>query len=363
MNILMNNFKLEYQSIKIEIDKAIQRVLDSGWYVLSDEVTQFENQVASFLKIKHAIGTGNGFDALQAILIALNIKDGDEVITTPNSAFATTLSILRVGAKPVFVDILDGDYSIDFKQIEKYITKKTKAIIPVHIYGNSNHIDEIKNICDNHNICLIEDSCQAFGAKFNFKYAGTMGIAGAYSYYPTKNLGAYGDAGMVVTDNDDLARRIRMIINYGQSKRYYHDLIGFNSRLDPMQAAILSIKLKYIIQYNKTRIDIAKEYDSKITNEKLIKPVLYTDGSHIYHLYVLRTKEREKLSKYLEENGVKSLIHYPIPIYKQVPLQKDFALISLPNAEKFADEYISIPIHPFITTFEVNYIIDLLNKF
>lgn len=363
MNILMNDFKLEYQLIKNEIDNSIQRVLNSGWYILSEEVSQFENEVAAFLNVRHAIGTGNGFDALQAILVALDIKSGDEIITTPNSAFATVLSILKVGAKPVFVDILPDDYNLNHELINSCITKKTKAILPVHIYGNSNHINDIKNICENHNLYLIEDACQAFGSIYNSKYAGTNGIAGAFSFYPTKNLGAYGDAGLVATNDDTLARKIRMIINYGQSKRYYHDLIGFNSRLDPIQAAVLRVKLKYIQKYNESRVIIAENYDTNISNEKLTKPKLYKDLSHVYHLYVMRVKERDRLKEFLERSGIQTLIHYPVPIHKQKALTNDFVAGILPNAEKFADEFISIPIHPYLTNEQTEYIIDKLNNF
>ena len=359
--ILLNDFKAEYLALKHEYDQAALRVFDSGWYILGKECESFERQIEEFVGSKYAIGVGNGFDALQLILRALKIGDGDEVITTPNTAFATALAIYAVGATPVFVDINPSSYGLNSSLIEAAITPKTKAILPVHIYGNMKGIEAIEAIADKTGIPMIEDACQAFGASKDGCYSGAIGIAGAYSFYPTKNLGAAGDGGMVVTADSQIAEEIRSMRNYGQTKRYYHDVVGINSRLDELQAAILSFKLRHLPSFNKRRMEIATRYDEEINSPLFHKPELILDGSHCYHLYVLRTQKREQTMNYLDSKGIKSLIHYPVPCHKQKAYP--VAPYELPIAERFAQEYFSIPIHPFMSDDDVTVVCQSLNNF
>jgi dTDP-4-amino-4,6-dideoxygalactose transaminase len=361
--ILMNDFQKEYSLLQKPLAEAIERVMKSGWYILGQEVEIFEKNAAAFLGVKYAVGVGNGFDALYLILRSLNIGPGDEVITTPNTAFATTLAILKSGAKPVFADISLETRGINAETIKSKITKKTKALMPVHIYGNMTGIMEIKKLADDQGFYLIEDACQAFGAKLNGKSAGTIGKAGAFSFYPTKNLGAIGDGGMLVTNDSEIFEQSKVLRNYGQSQRYYHDLPGINSRLDELQAAILSVKLKQLTEFTRKRIEIAGYYDKYINNPKLRKPVFIKDGSHVYHLYVLQAQNKELREEYLKkfkENNIAALIHYPVPIYKQKAITEKYP--ELANAESFANTCFSIPIHPFLTEDECSTIAGVCNS-
>lgn len=357
----MNDFIREYHFLKEELNVSIQNTLESGWYILGKECDSFERAVEKFCNVKHAIGVGNGYDALCLILRSLNIGEGDEVITTPNTAFATTLAILSVGATPVFgdVDIRSGWMSPAC--IPELITEKTKAILPVDIYGSLEYIQQIKDIAVSYNLFLIEDACQAFGAKRNARYAGTFGIAGAYSFYPTKNLGGLGDGGMVVTDDEHIASKIMMLRNYGQSERYYHPELGINSRLDELQASVLKVKLNHIEQFNKRRIEIAGLFNEKINSAYFQKPPYIDDGSSIFHLYVMTSSYRKQLIDYLKSNGIVSLIHYPVPAYSQKVIKDD--QISLPVEEQFSSTCFSIPIHPFLRDEEIDRIITVLNTF
>lgn len=357
----MNDFNREYNFLKDELNEAIQRTLQSGWYILGKECEEFENRVEIFCGVKHAVGVGNGYDALYLILRALNIGVGDEVITTPNTAFATTLAVLAVGAKPIFGDIDSRSGWLLPTSVKSLITKKTKAILPVDIYGSLDYIQDMKDIADEYNIYLIEDACQAFGARLNTQYAGTFGIAGAYSFYPTKNLGAIGDGGMIVTNDEELAVKVKSLRNYGQLRRYYHSELGVNSRLDELQAAILNVKMQYISQFNRRRIEIAGIFDKEINSEFVLKPRYTDDGSSIYHLYVMTSPYRDKIMQYLDSKGIVSLIHYPVPSYMQEVI-KDGSF-GLETEDIFSSRCFSIPIHPFLYDQEILEIVNAINTF
>jgi len=362
MKIAFNNFKKEYLSNKKDIDKAMLWVASSGWYILGKEVEKFEEEFSKFIGSKYSVGVGNGMEAIQIALMALDIKKGDEVITTSLSAAATALAIKAVGAKPVFADI-DEFYHTDPKEIEKKITKKTKAIIPVHLYGESADMKEITRIAKKYKLEIIEDCAQAHGAEFNAKKVGTFGIAGAFSFYPTKNLGAYGDGGAITTDNTDLAKKMRMIRNYGQANRYEHPIVGINSRLDEMQAAILRVKLRKLVSLNNKRVSIAKLYKKELRDVKQIRLPEERPGSgHVYHLFVIESENRNGLQKYLKENGIDTLVHYPIAIHKQksfIELNK----IKLEKTEDVVGKILSLPCHPYLSMEEIKFVSSKIKQF
>lgn len=357
------DFKKEY---KLRGDKyigAVKRVLNSGVYVLSEEVKAFENEFAKFCEAKYCIGVANGLEAIQISLMALGVKENDEVITTPISAVATTLAILAVGATPVFVDVKENG-QIDEGLIEKAITKKTKAIIPVHLYGQPANVEKIKDICKKHKLFLIEDSAQAHGTKLNNKKVGTFGNIACWSFYPTKNLGAIGDGGAITTNDPKLAKACSEIRDYGQESKYVHARFGLNSRLDELQGAILSEKLKFLDSDNKKRRDIAKRYINNLKNVKDMEIILPNNiDDSIFHLFVIKTNKRDQLKKYLADNGIPSLVHYPITIPDQPMFKGKYIKLDIPVARKFVNEILSLPCNPFIAFDEVDYITKHLKTF
>ena len=346
--ITMVDLKKEYLSIKEEIDKAIKDVFNSGLFILGKQVESFEKEFASYLGVKHAIGVGSGTEAIHLALVAHGIKQGDEVITVPNTAVPTVSAIDFAGATPVFVDIDPDSHGMDITKLEKKITKKTNAIVPVHLFGHAADMDPLMEISKKHNLIVVEDACQAHGALYKNKKVGTIGNAGAFSFYPTKNLGAYGDAGMVVTNDKEIADRIKYLRNYGETeKRYSHKIRGFNSRLDEIQAAILRAKLKHLDKWNNQRKNLASEYSSMLSGSsvKTAKEKEYSKSCH--HLYVIRTKKRDELKKFLRDNEVITNIHYPIPIY----MQEAYRYLGIkksecPVAEKYAERILSLPLYP-----------------
>jgi dTDP-4-amino-4,6-dideoxygalactose transaminase len=347
------DFKKEASVRGEEYLSAVKRVINSGKYVLSSEVLEFEKKFAKYIGVKYCVGVANGLEAIQISLMALGIGSGDEVITTPVSAVATTLAILAVGAKPVFADV-DKNGQIDVNQIEKLITKKTKAILPVYLYGQPLAVDQIKNICNKHKLFLIEDAAQAHGATFKGKTLGSFGDISCFSFYPTKNVGAIGDGGAVATNDKKLMEACSQIRDYGQSTKYVHTRFGLNSRLDELQAAILSVKLSYLDEDNQKRREIAKKYIlglSKIKEIKLILPSNINDSN--FHLFVIRTKERDELKKYLEGEGIPSLIHYPITIPDQPMFEGKFASLKIPEARALVNEVLSLPCNPFFNIKDV----------
>jgi dTDP-4-amino-4,6-dideoxygalactose transaminase len=343
-----NDFKSEYKSIKDEIDSAIERVLKRGWYILGKEVESFEKEFAEYLGVKYCVGVGNGLQAIFLILKALGIGTGDEVIVPSHTYIATALSVSHTGADPVLVEPIIQTYNIDPFKIEKEINKKTKAIIPVHLYGLCADMDPINRIAVKYGLYVIEDAAQAHGSIYKNKKAGSLGNAAAFSFYPTKNLGAYGDGGCVVTNSKWIFEKIRLLRNYGSPKKYYNNIVGFNSRLDEIQAAILRIKLRYLDKWNELRRQAVKDFKNKFKNKDWIWPIEPDGFYHTYHQLVVRSKKREQDMKNLESLGYKCLMHYPIPLYKSKAYKDKYLGQNFPIADEIANTIFSLPIHGYI---------------
>ncbi len=361
MNIPFFDLKKQYTYLKKSIDDAYTRVMQNGSFILGSELKNFEKEFAEYCGAKYAVGVGSGTEAIHLSLRACGVKAGDEVITVPNTAIPTVMAVLSAKAKPVFVDVGE-DCLIDHSRIEEKITENTKAILPVHLYGKSCDMGRIMGIANKHNLFVLEDACQAHGAKSESKQVGTFGIAGCFSFYPTKNLGGYGDGGIVVCNEQTVYERLLLLRNYGQMHRYYAKIEGCNSRLDELQAAFLREKLKHLDAWNSRRREIAKNYYASINNPEIILPSF--DENHIYHQFVIRTKNREELKKYLAECGVGTEIHYPVPLH----LQEAFSFLNykngdFPNAEKFTSEVLSLPIFPELNDDEIKYICDKINLY
>ncbi len=364
MRIPFGNLLKQYKSIQKEIDKAILRVMNSGWFILGKEVENFEKEFSKYCGAKYCIGVGNGLEAIQIALMACGVQAGDEVITTPLSAVATSLAISHIGAIPVYVDINHCTYNIDPTNIEKKITSKTKAILPVHLFGQMAEMEEILRIAKKHNLFVIEDVAQAHGAHYGGKKAGTYGNFGAFSFYPSKNLGAYGDAGALITDDDILAKKARILRDYGQENRYEHSMMGLNSRLDEQQAAIVSTKLEYLDRWNARRKTIAQRYSEALKNLPLVLPREKDPNSHVWHLYVLQTDQRDELRRFLEEKEIATQIHYPKAIYLQKAYEGyKFKKGLCPTAEEITGKILSLPIYPELTDEEVEYICKSIKDF
>jgi dTDP-4-amino-4,6-dideoxygalactose transaminase len=341
------DLKPQYDSIKDEIREAIDRVLESGNFIMGEDVKLFEREVAEYLGVKHAIAVNSGTDALVIGLKALGIGEGDEVITTPFSFFATAESISNVGAKPVFADIDPNSFNIDPEVIKTKITSRTKAIMPVHLYGQPAAMDEIMNVANTHGLKVIEDCAQSFGARSPFgrgeKQTGTIGDVGAYSFFPSKNLGAYGDGGLIVTDNDEVAEIAGMLRVHGAKKKYHNEILGYNSRLDTLQAAILRVKLKYIETWNQARWKVAKTYNELLADTPDIITPQLVDG-HVFHQYTIRITngKRDEVKEYLESQGISTMIYYPIPQDKLPVYQGQYPKNSV--SDLLATQVLSLPI-------------------
>ncbi len=337
---------------KDELQEAFDRVLDSGWYILGNEVESFEQEFADYCGVKHCIGVGNGLDALHLILRGYGIGEGDEVIVPSNTFIATWLAVSYAGATPVPVESDIRTYNINPSLIEEKITTKTRAVIPVHLYGQVCEMDKINNLGKKYGLKIIEDSAQAHGAIYKGRKAGNLGNAAGFSFYPGKNLGALGDGGAVTTNDDELAKKIRMLRNYGSQTKYYHEIKGFNSRLDELQAAFLRVKLKYLNEENQRRREIAQFYCEKINNPDIILPnsnnlSLFTSPlslRHVWHQFVIRHPQRDKLQKYLKEHSIQTMIHYPVPPHKQIAF-KEINATCFPNSEKIHREILSLPLN------------------
>lgn len=363
MEIKCNILDRQYQKHAEEYKRAAIGVLESGWYILGERCRRFEEEFASFIGSKYCVGLNSGQDALTLAARALGIGPGDEVIVPANTYIATVLGITENGAMPVFVEP-DEYYNMDVSRIEEAITEKTKALMAVHLYGQAAQMRAIRKIADKHGLYLLEDCAQSHGARFDGQMTGTFGDIGCFSFYPTKNLGAFGDAGAVVTDNEELAERIRMLRNYGSRKKYYNEIEGVNSRLDEMQAALLSVKLSHIGELTEERVKLAGYYDRHISNDLLDKPFVRPGADHVYHQYVIRCNTREALQKYLVKKGIQTQIHYPVPphlaeCYARLGYKKgDF-----PLTENYADTVLSLPLYTGMTREEQDYVIDALNGF
>jgi len=362
MKIPFFDYRRQYKKIKPEIDMAIKRVLNSGKLILAEEVRNFENNFSNYTGTKYGIGVNSGTDALKIALRALDIKQGDEIITVSNTAVPTVSAIREAGAKPVFVDIKD-DYTINEKLIEKNVTEKTKAIVPVHLYGQLCNLQVILKIAKKYKLKVIEDCCQAHGAKINGQSVGTFGDFGCFSFYPTKNLGAYGDGGMILTSDKNLAEKCQALRMYGMKNGYYSKMEGYNSQLDEIQAAILNVKLKYLDRWLAQRRQIAKFYLNNIKNPHLILPPISNLDNHSFHLFVIRTTQRTKLINYLSKNGIGYGIHYPRPIHLQNAYKfLGYKKKSLPTTEKFCNQVVSLPIFPELTSKELKFITNKINQ-
>lgn len=352
------------KEIEKEIKDKFSEMYDTSIYIQGSEYEKFNEEFAKYCGAKYAIGVGNGLDAIMLLLRAYNIGEGDEVIVPSNTFIATALAVTYVGATPVFVEPILEEYNINPALIEEKITSKTKAIIGVHLYGQCCDMDKIKEIAKKHHLIVLEDAAQAHGALYKGKRAGSLADGAAFSFYPGKNLGALGDGGMVVTNNEEIATKVRALCCYGSDYKYHHIYKGVNSRLDEIQCGFLRIKLKHLDKWNENRREIAKRYLSEIHNDKLILPVVNKNNEHVWHIFAIRCKNRDQLEKYLNDRGVGTNKHYPTPMH----LQGAYADLhipegALPLAETISKEELSIPMYYGMTDEEVSYVIDLLNKF
>jgi len=358
MKVPFLDLRNQYLSIQQEIQEAIGQVLESTAFAGGPFVAKFEDEFAAYCNCKCAVGVGNGTDALWFALLALGVKEGDEVITVPNTFIATAEAISFCGARPVFVDVDERTYTLNPDLLEAAITPRTKAIIPLHHFGQTPDMDPILGIAQKHRLYVIEDACQAHGAEYKGRKAGSIGHAGCFSFYPGKNLGAYGEAGAVVTNDPELANRMRVLRDHGQPKKYYHDVIGWNGRMDGIQGAVLSVKLRHLDRWNENRRNHAAAYGTLLDGtDGLILPQAGHDRKHVYHLYAVRLQNRDRVLAGLADKGISCGIHYPIPIH----LQKAYGFMKaepgqLPVAEKSASEFVSLPMYPELTPQQVDYV-------
>lgn len=359
------DLKAQYNSIKVEIDAAISSVLNETAFIGGKYVKIFEEQFAELYGVKHCISCGNGTDSLYIIMKMLGIGIGDEVITVANSWISSSETISQTGATPVFIDIESDYYTINPELIERKITHKTKAIMPVHLHGQIANVERIKEICNFHNLFLIEDCAQSHFSAYKGVNAGITGIAASFSFYPGKNLGAYGDAGCMITNDSELAIKLRMYANHGALKKHEHQIEGINSRLDGLQAAILSAKLPHILDWTQKRIEIANLYNQNLYGiGDLILPKVRPNSMHTYHIFVIRTKYRNELMRYLNNYGVQTAIHYPtalpnLPAYSYLNYKKE----DIPIASQFQDEMLSLPMFPELSLQQIIYIVDIIRSF
>ena len=364
MNVPFVDLSRQPKKVSRAINMAIRRVILSSDYILGKEVSKFEKEFAKYIGVKYCVGVGSGTDAILLSLISLGIGKGDEVIVPAMTFTATVSPIILAGASPVLVDVSSQTHQINVEKIEQVITKKTRAIIPVYLYGYMPDMDKILSIARKHNLLVVEDSCQAHGSLYKKKKSGSLGDIAAFSFYPSKNLGAYGDAGAIVTSRKDLFEKIIALRNHGQIEKNNHTMIGYNSRLDTIQAAILRVKLSKLDMENKSRARIAEEYDSLLANLPIKKIERNEDNKPNYHLYVVKTEKRKQLIDYLRKNGIESGIHYPVPIHLQTSFKKlGYKKGDFPNAERIANESLSLPMFSALSIKEVRYVVSILKKF
>ncbi len=373
MNVPFLDLKAQYRSIREEIRSAIDEVLEQTAFAGGPFVARFEKQFAEFCGARQAIGVGSGTDALWLALLALGIGEGDEVVTVPNTFIATAEAVTYCGAKPVFADVDERTYTLDPDRLEEVVKKRRagsegrrlKAIIPVHLFGQTADLDPILEIARRYELRVVEDACQAHGAEYKGKRAGTLGDAGCFSFYPGKNLGAYGEAGGVVTSDGDLAERIRILRDHGQAKKYYHDRVGWNARMDGIQGAVLGVKIKYLAAWNEARRGHARTYSESLAPTRGLQiPREAPYGRHIYHVYALRAPRRDELISFLGGRGISCGIHYPVPIH----LQRAYEGLGLkagdfPHAEKQCREFVSLPMYPELNTEQVVYVAEAVRQF
>ena len=364
-NIPLVDLRGQYAPLQEEVKEAISGVLDGMNLFLGENVFQLESDFAEFCNAKHAVGVGSGTDALYLGLRALGVGPGDEVITVPNTFIATVSAISMVGAKPVFVDIDPETYLMDTPKIQAAITERTKVLLPVHLYGQPVAMDKVRMLASEHGLAVLEDACQAHGAEYRGARTGTLGDAAAYSFYYSKNLGAYGEGGIAVTDSRDIATQLQLLRNHGSSTRYHSVLYGMNSRLDEIQAAVLRIKLRHLEQWNDARRALAGEYNRRLAGlAGVVTPAEAPDAKHVYHLYVIRVQERDELLAWLKGHGVHAGIHYPVPIHLQEACSDlGYKEGDFPVTEKVTNEIISLPIYPELTIDDLDYICQTIGDF
>jgi dTDP-4-amino-4,6-dideoxygalactose transaminase len=358
------DLRAQYEPLKEEIHHAWDEILSSMRLFLGPNVQEFEKEFAAYTGVEDAIGVSDGTTAIHVALRAAGIGPGDEVITVSHTFIATAEAILLAGATPVFVDIDAKNYTIDVNQIEPAISPRTKAILPVHLYGQCADMDPILEIARKHGLVVIEDACQAHGAEYRGRKAGNLGDIGTFSFYYSKNLSAYGEAGMITTNNPELSRKVRMIRDHGSEKRYYHEILGWNARPDELQAAVLRIKLRHLDEWNNNRIKIAEKYRKAFQGLRLITPTAELDRKHIYHLFVIRTENRDALQSHLSSKGIGTGIHYPVPIHLQKVCESfNPGKGKLPVTEKVVHEILSLPMYPELDSSQIDRVATAIRNF
>jgi len=363
MKIAFNNLSRQFNYYKSEYEEAALRVLRFGWYLLGKELETFENEFAKYIGVDYCVGVGSGLDALEIAVRVLNIGFRDEIIVQSNTFIASVMAISKNGATPIFVEP-DKYFNIDVDKIEKTITSKTKAIMVVHLYGQAAQMDKIVDIAKKYNLKIIEDCAQAHGAEFKNKKIGSFGDISCFSFYPTKNLGAFGDAGALVTNNKNYAEKAKMLRNYGSNKKYYFEDVGYNSRLDEIQSALLVVKLKHIDELTKERRNVANRYSSGIKNKYITLPKIKNGSTHVWHLFVIKSVYRDRLHDYLAENDIETAFHYPQPIHLSEAYKfLKYKVGDFPISEEYSDQVLSLPLYNGMTSEEVDYIINKLNLF
>ena len=360
MNIPMVDLKGQYLALKDEIDSALLEGLSATQFILGPNVQAFEKEAADYLGVAHAVGVASGTDALHLALAAAGIGEGDEVITTPFTFIATAEAICYVGAVPVFVDIDPYTFNIDLNQVADAITDKTKAVIPVHLFGQPVDMNALKTLCDDRGLKIVEDCAQSFGAHIDNRQTGSFGDFGAFSFFPSKNLGCYGDGGLVTTNDEKGANELRVLRNHGSRERYHHNVIGYNSRLDELQAIILRIKLKHIDEYNSNRRRVAHRYSEALADTSIQTAFEDNIGYHIYHQYTLLHENRDAIMKALQENNIACAVYYPIPLHKQEVYLEAYKDISLPVSEAVAAKCFSLPVYPELEDDKVDMITGII---
>lgn len=364
MKVPFSIFDRMHSEIKNELNTVYENVMDSSWFIQGNECKNFEAEYASYFGSKYCVGVGNGLDAIYLALKALGIKAGDEVIIPSHTFIATALAVAYIGATPVFCEVYEDTYLMRPDLVENLITEKTKAIIVVHLYGQAVEMDKICELVSKYGLALIEDCAQAHGATYKGKKVGTFGDVGAFSFYPGKNLGALGDAGAAITDNAEVAGKMKALANYGSVEKYVHVYAGNNTRLDEIQAAFLRVKLPHLDKWNAERNRIAQKYLEGIKNSKIVLPITREECNHVWHVFAVRCDERDRLQKYLSENGVATVIHYPIPMHLQGAFENlGHTEGAYPVAEMIAKTELSLPLYIGMTEEEIQYVVDVLNKF
>ncbi len=360
MNIPMVDLKAQYLSLKDEIDPAIIAALSATQFILGPNVQAFEREAADYLGVKHAISVASGTDALHLALVAAGIGEGDEVITTAFTFIATAEAISYVGAIPVFVDIDPNTFNIDLDQVEQAITKKTKAVIPVHLFGQPVNMPALSKLCNDNDLLIVEDCAQSFGAHIDNKMTGSFGAFGAFSFFPSKNLGCFGDGGLITTFDENYADELKVLRNHGSRERYHHNIIGYNSRLDELQAVILRIKLKHINDYNANRRRVAHRYSNALKDTGIQPPFEDKTGLHVYHQYTLLSENRDHIMKALQDNGIACAVYYPIPLHRQDVYLESYQNLKLTVTESVSRNCFSLPVYPELENDKVDAIIDII---